>query len=149
MQASWAALHGFINFVPVILLRLILEYVQDPEVYPRNVAWLYVSLLFVAGIIAAISNGQTLWIGRRISVRLRAIIVGEVYAKALRRKAAAGSEHALGLKKEKPDNKKVSQNDQVDKTDVVKEEKIDEGQANAGAIINLMWVYLYFSIHTG
>jgi len=138
MQAAWAALHGLINFAPVTLLRLILEYVQDPDAYPRNVAWMYVSLLFVSGVIAAVSNGQSLWIGRRISVRLRAIIVGEVYAKALRRKAAAGSEHALGLKKEKLDNKKAPQKDKDDKTDVVKQEKTDEGQANAGAIINLM-----------
>jgi hypothetical protein len=89
------------------------------------VAWLFVTLLLVTASIVAIGNGQALFIGRRICIRLRAVVIGEVYAKALRRKAAAGTEKDLGGKKK---GDKTSSNDK------------DDSQANTGAIINLMAV---------
>jgi hypothetical protein len=101
-----------------------LEYIQSPENTPRNVAWLFVALLLVASVLFAIGNGQALFIGRRICIRLRAVIIGEVYAKALRRKAAAGSERLLGRKKKGEEESPGA----------------DDGQANVGAIINLMAV---------
>lgn len=134
IQSAWAAFYSMFTFVPTLLLRVILQYVQSPEDTPRNVAWLFVVLLFVAPTIAATGSGQALYIGRRICIRLRAVIIGEVYAKALRRKAAAGADRALG-KKEKVDGKKLTEMDsKVDEDE-------DEGeQANVGAIINLMAV---------
>jgi hypothetical protein len=118
---------------------VILQYVQSPEDTPKNVAWLFVVLLFVAASISAIGNGQALFIGRRICIRLRAVIIGEVYAKALRRKAAAGADKELGKKdekkKKKKDGKKLTDTDDKDEKD-----KHDGDQANVGAIINLMAV---------
>lgn len=118
---------------------MILQYVQSPEDTPKNVAWLFVVLLFVAASISAIGNGQALFIGRRICIRLRAVIIGEVYAKALRRKAAAGADKELGKKdekkKKKKDGKKLTDTDDKDEKD-----KHDGDQANVGAIINLMAV---------
>ncbi|KAI9714836.1 MAG: hypothetical protein M1820_000125 [Bogoriella megaspora] len=101
IQAFWAALQGLNMFVPTLLLKAILEYVENPAVIPANAAWFYVILLFVSGVIAAVSGGQALWIGRKICIRLRAIIIGEIYAKALRRRAAAGADKILG--QQKPD----------------------------------------------
>lgn len=124
------------TFAPTLLLRVILQYVQAPEDTPKNVAWLFVVLLFVSATISAIGSGQALFIGRRICIRLRAVIIGEVYAKALRRKAAAGADRALGKKeKKKVDGKKLSE------ANGKEDEGEDEGeQANVGAIINLMAV---------
>lgn len=137
IQSAWAVFASAFTFAPTILLRVILQYVQSPEDTPKNVAWLFVVLLFVAASISAIGNGQALFIGRRICIRLRAVIIGEVYAKALRRKAAAGADKELGKKDEK---KKVGKKP----TDTDKEEedkdKDNGDQANVGAIINLMAV---------
>ena len=96
IQASWAVISGLITFMPTLLLKVILEYVEDPVAVPRSAAWFYVILLFVAGVVNALSSGQALWIGRKVCIRLRAIIIGEIYAKALRRRAAAGADKVLG-----------------------------------------------------
>ncbi|KAH0609923.1 uncharacterized protein H6S33_012469 [Morchella sextelata] len=139
IQSAWAVFASAFTFAPTLLLRVILQYVQSPEDTPKNVAWLFVVLLFVAASISAIGNGQALFIGRRICIRLRAVIIGEVYAKALRRKAAAGADKELGKKdekkKKKKDGKKLTDTDDKDEKD-----KHDGDQANVGAIINLMAV---------
>ena len=65
---------------------------------------------------------KRLWLGRRICIRLRAIIVGEVYAKALRRRDVA------------------SKGGETIEDNTSKKEKVTAMQANNGAIINLMAV---------
>ena len=124
IQAAWAVVQAAFSFAPTLLLRVILEYVDDPRDTPKNVAWLFAILLFVTAVITAIGTGQSLHIGRRISLRLRVVIIGEIYSKALRRKAAVGSDNVLGEKKDCKDEGG----------------KDEEGQANVGAIINLMYV---------
>lgn len=150
IQAAWACFSGFLTFAPTLLLKAILEYVETPDVTPRNAAWFYVILLFISGCAAALADGQALWMGRKICIRLRAVIIGEIYAKALKRKISAGGERVLGEKKT---------NDVVKKSAVRKaltwsrkkksrDTKPDEDTANAnpaeavssGTIINLMAV---------
>ncbi|KAI1767485.1 P-loop containing nucleoside triphosphate hydrolase protein [Hypoxylon sp. FL1150] len=155
MQSVWATMSGILTFAPTLLLKAILEYVEMPTIAPRNVLWLYVILLPVSDIVRSIADGQALWIGRKICIRIRAIIIGEIYAKALRRKAASGQDAALGstdadkketkldklkifLRLKKRDNKKSgAQDGDADKKDGSK--GTDE-QANIGTIINLMSV---------
>lgn len=134
IQSAWAVFASLFTFAPTLLLRVILQYVQSPEDTPKNVAWLFVVLLFVTATISAIGSGQALYIGRRICIRLRAVIIGEVYAKALRRKAAAGADRALG-KKKKVGGKKFASTDSKED-----EDEDEDEQANVGAIINLMAV---------
>ena len=105
IQAAWAMVSGLFTFAPTLLLKAFLEYVEDPAGTPVNAAWFYMILLAVSSCIKAITDGQALWLGRRICIRLRAVIVGEIYAKALRRKAAAGTDTVLGEeKKKKPES---------------------------------------------
>ncbi len=161
IQCTWAVFSGILTFAPTLLLKAILEYVEMPALAPKNVLWLYVLLLPVADIIRSIADGQALWIGRKICIRIRAIIIGEIYAKALRRKAASGKESSsgntdkddvksskldriktfLGLKRK---SKKGSGQDANDsgKGDVATGDltKDGDGQANLGTIINLMSV---------
>lgn len=125
LQAVWAAFASLFLFAPTLLLRVILEYIEHPGDTPKNVAWLFVSLLLLTETVVAIGNGQALFIGRRICIRLRAIVIGEVYAKALRRKATAGIDKDLGASKGDKANP---------------DSKDDSSQTNAGAIINLMAV---------
>ncbi|OKL63690.1 hypothetical protein UA08_00710 [Talaromyces atroroseus] len=121
VQAAWTVFSNLFTFIPTLLLKAILEYVEDPRSIPANAAWLYAILLFVCGTIQGIADGQALWIGRNnVGVKLRAIIIGEIYSKALRRKAGAATETQEESKdKKKSDNK-------------------DEKMSTIGTIINLM-----------
>ncbi|KAH0537387.1 hypothetical protein FGG08_005829 [Glutinoglossum americanum] len=151
VQSFWACFSGLFTFAPTLLLRAILRYVEDPRETPINAAWLYVILLFVSGCVQALADGQALWIGRKICMRLRAVIIGEVYSKALRRKAAAGNDTVLldggqgdpkaGLLKRVMSfgrKKKVDMKD--DSTKPIVDKDISDSQVNVGTIINLMAV---------
>lgn len=127
-QGLWAVFYALFTFLPTILLRQILLYVEHPESRSREMAWMYVIGLFIASVLSSIGNGQALWIGRRICIRLRAIVVGEVYAKALRRRDVASKGGDTLDDKDK------------DKSPVEKKDKVTATQANNGAIINLMAV---------
>ncbi|KAK0631184.1 ATP-dependent bile acid permease [Lasiodiplodia hormozganensis] len=151
IQAAWAACSGFFLFVPTILLKLILEYVENPASTPRNAAWFYVILLFLSGVTSALADGQALWIGRKICIRLRAIIIGEIYAKALKRRAASGGDKILGEKKpEWSESKKdrfkrvMSFRRKKARPEATKPSAAaangSETQVSSGAIINLMAV---------
>ncbi|RMY47423.1 hypothetical protein D0864_15074, partial [Hortaea werneckii] len=150
-QALWASISGVVTFVPTLLLKVILQYVEDPASTPRNAAWFYVILLFVSGVVNALSSGQALWVGRKVCIRLRAIIIGEIYAKALRRRAAAGADKVLGQgekkdEKEEKDGllKKIMSFGRKKKSDKGKSDgnaqDTDDSQVTSGAIINLMAV---------
>lgn len=159
VQSMWAVFGGALTFGPTLLLKLILEYVEDPTVAPRNVLWLYVIMLPLADILRSVADNQALWVGRRICINIRAILVGEIYAKALRRKAASGKDSALGVEKKDPTAKKEGfvarvkraiglGKDEQKSTDAAavaadasKHKSADpDEQANLGTIINLMSV---------
>lgn len=148
IQGAWAAFSNLFVFMPTLLLKAILEYVEDPRSVPVNAAWFYVTLLFFTSLIQAVADGQGLWIGRKISVRLRAIIIGEIYAKALRRKAAAIADDGEDDDKSKPAQppmtlrKKIMSFGRKKKAEfkaageaVIKEQ---DKPANVGTVINLM-----------
>jgi ABC-type multidrug transport system fused ATPase/permease subunit len=159
-QCAYAFFSAWFTFAPTLLLKAILEYIEDPKGQPRNVIWLYVILLSSTDIIRSLLDQQALWIGRKVCIRLRAIIIGEIYAKALRRKAATSSDTVLGDKKDKEDaakpglikrilglggkkkdDKKVDlKNSTADPTEVGSGEDGSDTQANVGTIINLMSV---------
>jgi len=151
IQAGWAAISGFLTFAPTLLLKSILEYIEKPHLTPANAAWFYVVLLFISGCLSALADGQALWIGRKICIRLRAVIIGEIYAKALKRKAAAGSDKILGEEgKEEEDKAKgwrriISFGKKKKKANETCQKKENsspssEAQVTTGTIINLMAV---------
>jgi ABC-type multidrug transport system fused ATPase/permease subunit len=151
VQAAWACVSGLITFVPTLLLKAILEYVENPGSVPRNAAWFYVILLFVSGVVNALSSGQALWKGRKVCIRLRAIIIGEIYGKALRRRAAASPDKVLGEEQKKTSDgepkkswmKKITtlgRKTKVDDTKTGAKKPEDDSQVSSGAIINLMAV---------
>lgn len=149
IQGGWACFSGVLTFVPTLLLKSILQYVEDPADTPRNSAWFFVILLFVSGCASALADGQALWVGRKICIRLRAIIVGEIYAKALRRKAGASTEKVLGEEQKTQGRKTLWQKVKSfvkTKDDEDKNKKQEEstepssGNVAAGTIINLMAV---------
>ncbi len=162
VQAAWAMASGIFTFAPTLLLKAFLEYVENPEGTPVNAAWFYMMLLAVSSCVKSITDGQALWLGRKICIRLRAVIVGEIYAKALRRKAAAGTDTVLGEKKYKAEGPKDSEStakanyfqtphvgkDRKAEKNKKKKKQADakpskestDSQVNVGTIINLMAV---------
>lgn len=153
IQASWAAVSGLITFVPTLLLKAILEYVENPSMIPKNAAWFYVILLFVSGLVNALSSGQALWVGRKVCIRLRAIIIGELYGKALRRRAAATADKVLGQQETQKDDdapkqgffnkifgRKKKQSEAAKAAAEQQQKENDEASVSSGAIINLMAV---------
>ncbi|KAJ8611360.1 hypothetical protein MRB53_038030 [Persea americana] len=152
LQAAWSMLSGFLTFIPTLLLKMILEYIEDPNATPRNSAWFFVILLFVSGCASAVSDGQGLWTGRKVTIRLRAIIIGELYTKALKRKAGTSDDKILGAKTEETTKKtfwqklNIFKSDKKDKDAKDKSkseedsEKKDGEQVTSGTIINLMAV---------
>lgn len=128
IQAVWTVFSNLFIFLPTLLLKAILEYVEHPQTKSANAAWFYAILLFVSGAIQATGDGQALWLGRQIGLKLRAIIIGEIYAKALRRKAGA-----TGL------NQDEDEAASADDGDKKKQDKVRAmEQAKVGTIINLM-----------
>jgi ABC-type multidrug transport system fused ATPase/permease subunit len=158
-QCGFAFFSAWFNFAPTLLLKAILEYIENDTGAPRNVIWLYVILLSFTDLIRSLLDQQALFIGRKVCIQLRAIIIGEIYAKALRRKAATSKETTLGDKKEKEDaakpswikrklglggKKKDAKKDAKatpDPTEAAASEKgASDAQVNVGTIINLMSV---------
>ena len=144
IQALWAAIAGLLTFAPTLLLKAFLEFVENPTSTPVNAAWFYITLLAISSCAKSVTDGQALWLGRKICIRLRAIVVGEIYAKALRRKAASDSDSALGTKAQAklpqhtPKDLSSQIGDRVDQS--AKTSKSADAQANVGTIINLMAV---------
>lgn len=146
IQGLWAMFSNLFTYLPTLLIKAILEYIEAPETTPKNVAWLWVILLFVAGAVQAVADGQGLWIGRKICIRLRAIVVGEIYAKALRRKAAAnispedrkGDESKSQPSSESRDTMTGKQKKKESSATNSDKKKSKEDQATNGTIINLM-----------
>jgi len=145
LQGAWCAMSSVFMFMPTLLLKAILEYLEDPNSTSPNAAWLYVILLFVTGILQALGDGQSLWIGRKICIRIRGVIIGEIYSKVLRRKAAATAETEADKTdtKEKPtlwQRVKSWKNGGVKNkaNDTTKHTDIPKPEANNGTIINLM-----------
>ncbi len=154
LQCSYAVFSGLFTFAPTLLLKAILEYIEEPDSAPRNVIWLYVILLAFTDILRSLADQQALWIGRKICIRLRAIIIGEIYAKSLRRKAAAGVDTVLGEKKDRAAAAEPTMvqrilgwggkkdDDEADEAEFAEEQakKSHDEQVNTGTIINLMSV---------
>lgn len=160
-QVWWAILSGVFTFMPTMLLKAILEYVEHPDMAPLNVLWLYVILLPMTDLVRSVADNRALWIGRKICINVRAILIGDIYAKALRRKAAAGNDSVLGKSKKenaveeqtwvgklknklglgKDDKKKQDANGAppAEAGSETTKDTSDE-QANLGTIINLMSV---------
>lgn len=137
LQAFWATLDSVISFIPTVLLKRILEYVDDQTSTPKNLAWFYVTGMFCCRILVAIAQAQALFFGRRVCVRMKSIIVSEIYNKALRRK----------LTNEKKDLNTEAGNEtpEIDPQKKNDESHVDgdeesSASANLGAIINLMAV---------
>lgn len=131
LQGFWAFIESIVSFIPTLLLKRILEYVENRDSAPANLAWFYVFGMFLCRIFVAVCQGQALFFGRRVCIRMKAIIISEIYTKALKRKISV--------------NTSKESTDEVDPQKLNEQEQINGDEestssANIGAIINLMAV---------
>jgi hypothetical protein len=68
-------------------MKRILEYVENPCSIPQNVIWLYVFHMLAADFAQNIASSQGGFLCYRLTIYVRAVIVGKIYAKALYHKA--------------------------------------------------------------
>ena len=151
-QCALAVLSGVFTFAPTLLLKAILRHVERPDDAPRNVLWLYVIGLPALDMVRSWGDGMALWIGRKVCIRIRAVVVGEIYAKALRRKAATSKEKVLLDSKKREEDSTLTTKEKIKRAfGLGKKKKVDDvhdaenpfgddEQANLGTIINLMSV---------
>ncbi|KAK9236291.1 hypothetical protein V1525DRAFT_363124 [Lipomyces kononenkoae] len=136
----FSVMYAIFTFTPTILVRQILRHLEDPSREPTHMAWLYVFLLLVFAFVNATCSAQALWTFRQVCVRTRAIIVAELYSKALKRKVAVNvpeaSDNANGKAKLKAKEDQKASDDDANK----KKEKIDDETIDLGRVINLMAV---------
>ena len=91
-QQLWAVVQSFCDIVPAVLVRKIVELIQARargEPVPRHEILLYVVLSFLASLVDTVSSGQALILGRAMCIRSRALIVGLITLKILRRRDIA------------------------------------------------------------
>ena len=129
IQCLWAFLTPWFTVLPPIFLRLLLEWATGRgrgQKVQAHVAMLYVAGLFCAQMAISLCRSRSLLIGRRLSIRARALVVIEVFTKTLRRKDLAGKALVDG-------ENKAEDAGAVDDQD-------GEGPASAGRIQNLVSV---------
>ena len=136
LQGLWAACSAIFTFAPTLLLKLLLQYLEDQSTSSARATWLYVVLIFVSGLLKAVTDGQASWLGTKIAIHLRAIVVGEIFAKSLRRHATTDSSQADPLEKQK--DKSAESNVKTSESIVEKEK--EKKFASVGNITNLMAV---------
>ncbi|KAJ2556247.1 Transporter of the ATP-binding cassette (ABC) [Coemansia sp. RSA 1933] len=93
VQCLWTLGNTIFIFTGPFLLKRILGYMENPDMYTREQAFWYVAGLLGGGTIATVCQSQALWIGRKVGIQIKSIVIGEVYAKSLRRRDAASSEN--------------------------------------------------------
>ena len=89
LQGMWTACAAVFTFAPTLMLKLILEYLENPTKSFPNAVWLYVVLMFVSSFVKAVAEGQASWLGTKVAISLKGIVAGEIFSKSLKRKATA------------------------------------------------------------
>lgn len=119
-QGAWATVTSVAVFIPPMLIRLILQYLESDNGMTRSTAWFCVSGILLSGVVAGIADSQCSWIGRNISAKLRTVLMSEIYAKVLRKSIARPPQSPLHSSSD-------------EKNDM-------EGYASDGRILNLISV---------
>lgn len=127
---TWAFIKPFLVVLLPLFVNLILQWTtarQHGADAKVHVALFYITGLFCAQMLTAMTNLQAVHIGRRLCTRAKALVIAEVFTKSLRRKDLAGK--ALVQREEDTTDAKAAANGQEEK-----------GPASAGRIQNLVSV---------
>ncbi|KAI8821981.1 ABC transporter type 1, transmembrane domain-containing protein [Fimicolochytrium jonesii] len=93
IQAAYGVGSTLLFFAGPFFLNRILAHVSQPRgTSSAAVGLSYAFALLVCSLVRSACDGQLYFIGRRIGLRLRAVLITEIYTKALRRRAMFGEE---------------------------------------------------------
>ncbi|GAC93288.1 ATP-binding cassette transporter [Pseudozyma hubeiensis SY62] len=135
LQFFWATLEAVLDLVPPFFLQKILAFIAARDEQQRNgdfsnaqplhIGILYAFGMFVGQIFASISASRALFIGRRICIRLRAILITEIVTKTLRRKD-------IGSTGDKDDDKEPADDEQDQDDSTAAAKKANGANAKGG-----------------
>ncbi|KAI5474447.1 ABC bile acid transporter [Pseudohyphozyma bogoriensis] len=139
--------------VPAMFLQAFLSVVGRRARREAN-AEVHVAVLYAFGMfffqnIGSLAASQSLYLGRRMCIRLRSIVVGEIFTKALRRKDMAGSDSRSDKDKAADAESTEPTGEGEDSAESPKEEKKegdeaeDNEKATHGKVLNLISVDTY------
>lgn len=90
LQAAVAITNVVTTYAPTLIVKRILEYASGSDL-PKGEALRYVLLLPLANTLGAVTVGLLIVLLQRLALRVKTVIIGKVYGKALRRRFASGS----------------------------------------------------------
>ncbi|SCV71654.1 BQ2448_3242 [Microbotryum intermedium] len=134
-QQLWALITALSRAIPSLFLRGLLNEIAKRnrgEEAPVYVALLFATGMFFSQLISTVSGSQALYIGRRIGIRLRSVLIGEIFTKALRRKDLAGTS-TENASEDKTSESKVGGDEPE-----LKEIEDELERASSGKILNLI-----------
>lgn len=104
----WSYIRVTCVVLPPLFLQALLAHIAkrsrgEDDDAPTHVAVLYVLGMFLSQVVASLAASQSLYIGRRVCIRLRAIIITEIFTKSLRKKLKAGGKGTEADKKDTKD----------------------------------------------
>ncbi|CAO1614569.1 unnamed protein product [Sympodiomycopsis kandeliae] len=143
LQFIWAALEAFLELTPAIGLRWVLSYISERDAErnggqavqtPFHMAVGYVLFMTLGQCFSALAASQALFIGRRICIRLRAILITEIISKTLRRSDIGGA-----TKNDADDTASIKSTD----TDADDDEVAEGARATDGQVTNLVSVDVF------
>ncbi|KAK4050877.1 Transporter of the ATP-binding cassette (ABC) [Microbotryomycetes sp. JL201] len=143
LQQAWSYFKIVFVNLPALFMRALLADVSKRgrgEYAPVHVSFLYAAGMAATQIIASLAGSQALYIGRRICIRMRSIVVGEVFTKALRRKDHSGRSTAPKGDETEDDDKDTTKKSEDEELDEIEE---DLEHASSGKIVNLISVDTY------
>ncbi|CAN6604830.1 ATP-dependent bile acid permease [Trichomonascus vanleenenianus] len=130
----FATLRASFVYAPPLFINRILKYIEQSYDHEQlttgsgKTAWLYVLGILVFSIASNLANCQALYLGLRITVNARSMLISMIYEKALRRKAVLVKEEASGA---------------IDGEENNRTDDEHEDENSVGSIINLMSVDSY------
>lgn len=158
-QSLLTSAEAILVFFPSMLLKTILDYVASPDTESASLAWLFVILMTFSAPMNTAIGSRCLFIGRRICTRMRAILIGEIYAKALRRELSESDKDVEKEQQEVEETSSPSPTPEIDtnSTEDAAEEIVEKAR-DMGAIINLVAVdsfkvseicaYIYYFVNS-
>ena len=143
LQGIWAIITSIAVFIPPILMRFILQYLATQDWMSRSNAWICVSGLLLSGLVTTITDSQCNWIGRKISAKLRSILVSDIYGKILRRRIEKDPPAAT----ETPNDDESNTEDHVNDVNILNLISVDV-EVVSGTSANLHLVWIIFPVQT-
>eukprot|EP00834_Sanchytrium_tribonematis_P006540 NODE_491_length_6850_cov_0.331210.p1 type:complete len:705 gc:universal NODE_491_length_6850_cov_0.331210:3495-5609(+) len=86
-HVAFAICGALLTFSGPFFLNRILNYLQSPNSLPWQSPYIYLIFMFSLAIFKSALDGRAYFLGRRIGIRIHAILIGEIYEKALRNKS--------------------------------------------------------------